>query len=91
MNSTVTKEKKISSQKELLTIIIPTKNRPYLLNREPLSAHLKMMRDAGFKIRCKIVKESQSNIQRQELPHRFRNISNDDLTTSSAFIQASKI
>jgi len=33
MNSTVTKEKKISSQKELLTIIIPTKNRPYLLNR----------------------------------------------------------
>ena len=65
--------------------------RPYLINREPLSTHLKLMSEEGFKIRNIITSESPLDISRRELSHRFKNISNDDLITSSAFIQASKL
>ena len=64
--------------------------RPYLLNREPHSTHLKMLNEEGFKIICDKITKSKSNINRNSLARRFRWMSDDDMTTSGAFIQAVK-
>ncbi len=64
--------------------------RPYLLNREPLSTHLKLMAKFGFEIVSVIRTTATTSIQRRDLALRFRGLDNDDLTTSSAFIQALK-
>jgi hypothetical protein len=64
--------------------------RPYLLNREPHSTHVSILERAGFSIVCDQTVKSHSNLERRALAHRFRSISDDDLTTSGAFIQAVK-
>jgi hypothetical protein len=65
-------------------------NRPYLLNREPHSTHIKILEEEGFNIVCDKKTKSKSGITRNELTQRFKDISDDDITTSSAFIQAIK-
>jgi hypothetical protein len=65
-------------------------NRLYLLNREPHSTHLNLLNKAGFKKVCDIKIHFPSKIHRKDLDKRFRNFSDDDLTTSGAFIQAVK-
>lgn len=65
-------------------------NRPYLLNRKPHSAHLRLMNEFGFKVRCDLTINKPSNICRSDLARRFKDLSEDDLTTSGAFIQAVK-
>lgn len=62
--------------------------RPYLLNREPLSTHISIMRQEGFNIVCLRKTKMGSKLTKSDLSLRFRSISNDDLTTSDAFIQA---
>ena len=64
--------------------------RPYLLNREPHSTHIELLKKENFKILCDIKIKSRSNINRDNLARRFRSISDDDITTSGAFIQAVK-
>ena len=64
--------------------------RPYLLNRESHSTHIKLMRKFGFEVVCDIKIRDRSGICREHLASRFENLSDDDLTTSGAFIQASK-
>ncbi|MCH7549523.1 MAG: methyltransferase domain-containing protein [Candidatus Krumholzibacteriota bacterium] len=63
--------------------------RPYLINRLPHSQHIKLMNDAGFKVVCDVTNELPSRIRRHDLAQRFRNMQQDDLTTSSTFIQSS--
>ena len=63
---------------------------PYLLNREPHSSHLTILEEEGFKILCDIKVKSESILTTDDLSKRFKSISDDDLTTSGAFIQALK-
>jgi len=62
--------------------------RPYLLNREPHSAHIRTLQDEGFRVVCERKVCSNSNISRNNLAQRFRDISDDDLCISGAFIQS---
>lgn len=64
--------------------------RPYLINREPHSVHLRLMKKAGFDIVCDRRVQTPSSISRSRLAPRFQNLSDDDLATSGAFIQAIK-
>ena len=64
--------------------------RPYLLNRQPHSAHCNLLRKFGFEVICDIKTEDHSGIERKALSSRFKDISDDDLITCAAFIQAVK-
>jgi hypothetical protein len=64
--------------------------RPYFLNREPHSTHLAILKEQGFKILCDKRINAESIFTLDDLSPRFRSISEDDLTTSGAFIQAIK-
>jgi len=64
--------------------------RSYLLNREPYSAHLQLLRDNGFELTLKQPDTAKSRFKREDLAPRFRNLSDEDLTTCTAVIQAVK-
>lgn len=64
--------------------------RRYLLNRHPHSTHIRLMQKYGFQVVSDMKVKSDSLIQRKDLSPRFKDISDDDLTTSGAFIQAVK-
>ena len=64
--------------------------RPYLLNREPYSTHIKLINNSGFKFSTEIKTRSKSNLTLKQLAARFRSISQEDLVTSGVFIQAAK-
>jgi hypothetical protein len=65
-------------------------NRPFLLNREPVSTHLALMAETGFEIVHSQVRQSSNGIVRERLAPRFRGMSDQDLTTQAAFVQARK-
>jgi hypothetical protein len=71
-------------------------NRPYLINREPLSKHLKAAQDAGFEIILVLPMKTfpsdtyTGTIERDKLAKKFRNMSEEDFTTTSAYILARK-
>jgi predicted SAM-dependent methyltransferase len=65
-------------------------NRRYLLNREPYSTHIKLLKDTGFRKIWEQEMLRQSEIDRRDLAKRFRNVSQEDLNISGAFIQAVK-
>ena len=71
-------------------------NRPYLINREPLSKHIESAQDAGFEIisvvPVKILTSDEytGTIERNKLAKKFRNMSEEDFTTTSAYILAQK-
>src|SRR5580704_9110290 len=64
--------------------------RPYLLNREAHSTHIKLMTDAGFKVIWDDKTTSESKYGINQLAPKFRCISKQDLVTSKAFIQGVK-
>jgi hypothetical protein len=66
-------------------------NRPYLINREPISTHMKLIADSGFIIVYEQKAQLINNIARKKLTARFKYITDEDLTTSGVFIQAIKI
>jgi Methyltransferase domain len=61
--------------------------RTFLINREPHSTHLRLLREAGFRIVCDQTNTGTS-VDRRRLAPRFASLSDADLTTSGAFIQA---
>ena len=63
--------------------------RPWLLNREPYSSHVALIKQAGFLIKG-VQTVTQTGIDRGQLSRRFRSISDEDLKTSGAFIVAEK-
>ncbi len=63
---------------------------PYLLNRQPRSKHIELLQELGLEIVCDIKVEAPPGIQRKQLASRFKDLSDEDLTTSGAFIQAMK-
>jgi SAM-dependent methyltransferase len=64
--------------------------RAYLLNREPCSVHLDLMRVAGFKVVAVQRVQTDSDVRRDQLAPRFRSLSEEDLTTRSAYVLAVK-
>jgi len=62
--------------------------RPYLLNREPHSQHLRLLRETGFSVISETLQRAPSTLRRQQLAARFRGLSEDDLTTCGAHIVA---
>ncbi len=65
--------------------------RAYLINREPHSIHNAILKDEGFRVVCDKKIKSKSSFTIDDLVSRFKSISDDDLTTSGAFIQAVKM
>ncbi|HBP89236.1 MAG TPA: methyltransferase domain-containing protein [Nitrospirales bacterium] len=64
--------------------------RTYLLNREPHSTHIRLIKEVGFKILCDEIVYSKSEVRKEDLAIRFRSLDKEDLLTSGAFIQAIK-
>jgi SAM-dependent methyltransferase len=64
--------------------------RPFLLNREPHSRHVALLRQLGLEIVADDCTTRPSDVERSRLADRFRSLSDEDLTTSDAFIQAVK-
>jgi len=65
-------------------------NRPFLLNREPLSTHRRLLREAGFAIVYEQSRRNPGGLKRDRLAPRFRHLSDEDLSTQTVFIQAVK-
>jgi len=63
---------------------------PYLINRYTHSQHLDVIKRAGFKIIIDITSKRTGGIDRQLCATQFKNMSDEDMVTSSAFIQAAK-
>jgi len=64
--------------------------RSYLLNRAAYSGHLQLLRDNGFELVHRQVDVAESGLTREELAPRFRQFTDEDLTTSTTVIQALK-
>ncbi len=62
----------------------------HVLNREPHSRHARLAEEAGLSVVCDLRFEADSEISRSELADRFKDMSQKDLTTYGAFIQAVK-
>jgi hypothetical protein len=62
--------------------------RSYLLNREPYSTHLRLLAENGFAFVGGQTAKAASQIDRAALAPRFRDLTDQDLVTSSALIQA---
>jgi SAM-dependent methyltransferase len=64
--------------------------RYYLLNRQPHSVHIRLVRENGFRIVCNIPFKTSSSVTRTELAACLQSMTDDDLETSGAFIQGVK-
>lgn len=64
--------------------------RRHRLNREPHSTHIALLRTMGCRIVCDERTVQPSAITRSQLTPRFRHLTDEDLATSSALIQAVK-
>ena len=62
--------------------------RPYMLNRQPHSTHLNLIQSNHFEIAWDDRRHRPSAIRREDLPPRFKFLSDEDLSIAGAFIQA---
>ncbi|MEX0734732.1 MAG: methyltransferase domain-containing protein [Steroidobacteraceae bacterium] len=62
--------------------------RAYLLNRAPHSRHLAMLAKNGFEVVIDRPVRTTSVLKRRQLAARFRELSDEDLTTSGAYLVA---
>ena len=64
--------------------------KPYLLNRMPHSVHRQLLTRYQFDIVAEVLIKAASEIHRAELAPAFRSMSDDDLSTAGALLQAIK-
>jgi SAM-dependent methyltransferase len=64
--------------------------RLYLINRQPCSEHVRNIEENGFEIVYYMDKREESSIERKQLARRWKDLSDEDLRCSGAFIQARK-
>ncbi|MDR3642626.1 MAG: methyltransferase domain-containing protein [Candidatus Doudnabacteria bacterium] len=64
--------------------------RPFLLNRQPASAHIQLLEKFGFNIINSLKFTSNDGIARANLSAAFKNLADDDLKTWGLFVQATK-
>ena len=62
--------------------------RPYFVNRQPIAEYVPMLEEAGFDVLEMQRGRRPGGLTRSQLAPRFRAMSDDDLTTQSAFIVA---
>jgi len=75
------------SYSELEWKVIHGKRR-WLLNRQPHSIHIKLAEQAGFKIVSDLRQQGRKGLERKRLARSFQALSDEDLSTAGAFIQA---
>lgn len=64
-------------------------SRPFLLNRQPWSTHARLLDEHRFELVCVMRQHIRDHgIARDKLAQRWRDLSEDDLTCSGAFVQA---
>ena len=61
--------------------------RPYLINRQPLSRHLNLLREHGFEV-VKVESRRGAVAKSFRPARRFRSLSDEDVSTKGAFVQA---
>lgn len=71
-------------------MILRGRNRPYPLNRWPLTWHLDAVRQTGFEVTREKRVIGQSSLQRRQLNKQFMGMTAEDLTTSGLFMIAKK-
>lgn len=64
--------------------------RPFLINRQPHSVHIDLLNKSGFSVVCDLTRHRTDGIERSELSKYWKNITDDDLNCSGAFIQVEK-
>lgn len=64
--------------------------RPYLINREPHSRHVRAIHDAGCDVKYDMLKLADEGMPRRKLSTEWRDISDEDYRCAEAFIQAQK-
>jgi hypothetical protein len=62
--------------------------RSYLLNREPYSTHLRLLAENGFTTVGVVPTKAEPIVSRDRLAPRFRHVTDQDMTTPTAVIQA---
>ena len=62
----------------------------FLINREPLSAHVKVIERSGFDVVRKMCRHKMPTITREQICERYKFMSDEDRSTESALIQAKK-
>ena len=64
--------------------------RPFMINRQPHSAHMELLTKNGFHVIRDLTNHRFDGIQRSDLSDHWKSITDDDLTCSEAFVQARK-
>jgi hypothetical protein len=64
--------------------------RPFMINRQPASVHLRLMQEAGFRVVTHQKYMRKDGIRREELAPRWSDISDDDLNCSGMYVIATK-
>jgi SAM-dependent methyltransferase len=64
--------------------------RPWFINRQPCSMHLRLVKQAGFSLGAEIRQFGSLGISRRQLANRFKTLSENDLTTAGILVLASK-
>lgn len=64
--------------------------RPFMINRQPHSIHVNLLKENGFEIVCEIRNERSDGIQRRQLSAYWSGISDDDLNCAGALLQVTR-
>lgn len=64
--------------------------RPFMINRQPASAHLRLLEEAGFRVVTHQKFMRKDGIRREELAPRWSDISDEDLNCSGMYVIATK-
>lgn len=62
----------------------------YLVNRQPLSTHLTLQKNKGFKVLKKELEYKDNHLSKTQLFEQFKELSEEDLTTSGTYILSEK-
>jgi SAM-dependent methyltransferase len=61
--------------------------KPYVINRQPCTTHVSLMRDRGFEV-TRELRQRIEGIPRERLASRWRDMTDDDLVSATALVQA---
>jgi len=64
--------------------------RPYLINRQPISVHLRLLCQNGFTVASQQAVTRTDGIARSDLAFRFRDLGREDFSTAGVFVTAFK-
>jgi hypothetical protein len=64
--------------------------RPFMINRQPASVHLRLIQEAGFRVVTHQKYMRKDGIRREELAPRWSDISDEDLNCSGMYVIATK-